>query len=381
MDIKMRKTYRLATYMTLCFLIICFSNACQFARVVRYNFADINDHKIFPAQVLHPSVQPFYFHQTKTPRHPEVIADGLNDSTDFPTHLKQNDTVAFIISYRDTLHFEEYYLGHRRADVVPSFSIAKSVTSILVGIAWDQGLIESINNSVTKYVPELTNSAFDDITLLHLLQNTSGIKFDENYINPFGQAASFYYGNNLRSQLKKLTTQHPPEYEFKYSSGSSQLLGLVLERVLKNQTLTEYLQEVIWTPVGMEYEGSWSTDWGAPPLEKTFCCLNATAIDYAKIGRLYSHSGKWENQQIVSTSWVNESTKIDSSHGSDKEYQYQWWTIPGSNAFMATGLLGQYIYIDPALDLIIVRLGRSEGGVKDWPLFFQQIADYYKNYE
>ena len=380
MDTKMRKTCRLVTYMTLCFLIICFSNACQFARVVRYNFADINDHKIFPAQVLHPSAQPFYFQQTKTPRYPKVIADdAASDSTVFSTYLKENDTVAFFVSYRDTVHFEEYYQGHLREDVVPSFSIAKSVTSILVGIAWDQGLIESVNNSVTQYVPELIDSGFDEITLLHLLQSTSGIKFGENYINPFGQAASFYYGDNLRSQLKKLTTQHPPEHEFKYSSGSSQLLGLVLERALKGQTLTEYFQETIWTPIGMEHEGSWSTDWGATPLEKTFCCLNATAIDYAKIGRLYSHSGKWEDQQIVSKKWVKESTKIDSSNGSDKEYQYQWWTIPGSKAFMATGLLGQYIYIDPALDLIIVRLGRSEGSVKDWPLFFQQIAEYYMN--
>ena len=175
MDIKMRKTCRLATYMTLCFLIICFSNACQFARVVRYNFADINDHKIFPAQVLHPSVQPFYFQQTKPPRYPKVIADdAASDSTVFSTYLKENDTVAFFISYRDTVHFEEYYQGHLREDVVRSFSIAKSVTSILVGIAWDQGLIESVNNSVTQYVPELIDSGFDEITLLHLLQKRVG---------------------------------------------------------------------------------------------------------------------------------------------------------------------------------------------------------------
>lgn len=378
MNIQINENRSLACFVLFLFIVICFSNACQFARVVRYNFADINDHKIFPTRILRPSLTPFYFEKANNPRFPTLIEQDIGDSTILSTLLKENDTVAFIISHKDTLHFEEYYGGHKRENVVPSFSMAKSVTSILVGIAIDQGFIKSVNNPVTKYVPELSKSGFEKVTLLHLLQNTSGIKFNENYINPFGQAASFYYGNDLRDQLKRLKLLLPPESHFKYSSGSSQLLGLALERSLKGQTLTEYLQKTIWTPLRMEFEASWSTDWGEQQLEKTFCCLNATAIDYAKLGRLYSHAGKWDNKQLVPKKWVTESTKIDSSKGSNKEYQYQWWTIPNSSAFMATGLLGQYVYVNPTIDLIIVRLGRSEGNIRDWPDIFKQISAYYE---
>ncbi len=205
---------------------------------------------------------------------------------------------------------------------------------------------------------------------------TSGIKFNESYANPFGDAASFYYGLNLRKEIGKMKLKTEPGKQFEYVSGNTQLLGLVLERSLKDKTITSYLQEKIWTPLGMEYDASWSIDRKKNGLEKTFCCLNARARDFAKIGRLYKNKGNWNGKQIVSQRWVEESTKLDTSEGSANFYQYQWWLPTPNEDFMAEGILGQFVYVNPTKDLIIVRLGKKEGKA-DWWTIFTSLAKAY----
>jgi CubicO group peptidase (beta-lactamase class C family) len=254
--------------------------------------------------------------------------------------------------------------------------MAKSVTSILIGCAIDEGLIKSVDEPITNFIPELTKNGFDKVTIKHLLQMTSGIKFNESYINPFGDAASFYYGLNLRRSIEKMKLKSEPGKKFEYVSGNTQLLGLVLERSLNGKTITTYLQEKIWTPLEMEYDASWSIDRKKDGLEKTFCCLNARARDYAKIGRLYKNKGNWNGKQIVSQKWVEESTKLDLTEGSVKFYQYQWWLPTPNEDFMAEGILGQFVYVNPAKDLIIVRLGKSEGKANWWTIF-KSLAKAY----
>jgi CubicO group peptidase (beta-lactamase class C family) len=205
---------------------------------------------------------------------------------------------------------------------------------------------------------------------------TSGIEFNESYFNPFGDAASFYYGRNLRKEIAEMKSKTEPGTKFAYASGNTQLLGLVLERALKGKTVTTYLQEQLWGPLGMEYDASWSIDRKTDGLEKTFCCLNARARDYAKIGRLYMNKGNWNGKQIVSENWVNESTKLDTSNGSPRYYQYQWWIPTPNEDFMAQGILGQYIYVHPTKNLIIVRLGKTEGKA-DWWSIFTSLAEAY----
>jgi CubicO group peptidase (beta-lactamase class C family) len=205
---------------------------------------------------------------------------------------------------------------------------------------------------------------------------TSGIQFNESYVNPFGDAASFYYGLNLRKQIEKMKLKREPGKQFEYISGNTQLLGLILERVLKGKTVTQYLQEKLWTPLGMEYDATWSIDRKKNGLEKTFCCLNARARDFAKIGRLYKDKGNWDGQQIVSQEWVEASTKLDTLNGSVRYYQYQWWLPTPGEDFMAEGILGQFVYVNPAKDLIIVRLGKNEGKA-DWWTIFTALAKVY----
>jgi CubicO group peptidase (beta-lactamase class C family) len=214
------------------------------------------------------------------------------------------------------------------------------------------------------------------VTIKHLLQMTSGIKFSESYLNPLSDAASYYYGLNLRKELSKMKLKHKPGTKFEYASGNTQMLGLLLERSLNGKSITSYLQEKIWTPLGMEFDATWSVDNKKNGIEKTFCCLNARARDFAKLGRLYKNKGNWNGRQIISQQWIEESTKADTTNGSASFYQYQWWLPTPNQDFMAEGILGQFIYVHPSKDLIIVRLGKNEGKA-DWWEVFTSLADVY----
>ncbi len=365
---KQIRQIRLGLLMIITTLLL---TSCQLGRFVFYNFADIKDHKKFQSRPLTADTSPFNFQTTNKGKFPKEL-----NNIPFDKYLEDNKTVAFLIIKNDTIQYEKYFKGYDKESIVPSFSMAKSVTSILIGCAIDEGLIKSVDEPITNYIPELIKNGFDKVTIKHLLQMTSGIKFNESYVNPFGDAASFYYGLNLRKEIGKMKLKTEPGKKFEYVSGNTQLLGLVLERSLKEKTITSYLQEKIWTPLEMEYDASWSIDRKKNGLEKTFCCLNARARDFAKIGRLYKNKGNWNGKQIVSQKWVEESTKLDTSEGSANYYQYQWWLPTPNEDFMAEGILGQFVYVNPKKDLIIVRLGKNEGKA-DWWTIFTSLSKAY----
>jgi hypothetical protein len=172
-------------------------SSCKVGRFIYYNFADINDHKKFPARPLEKSQTPFVFPAAEKGRIPsELTVKGKT----YPMEhfFADNRTVAFLVVQNDSIQYERYFNGYDKASIVPSFSMAKSVTSILIGCAIDDKLIKSVDEPVTNYIPELKENGFDKVTIEHLLQMTSAIDFNESYYNPFGDAATFYYGRNLR---------------------------------------------------------------------------------------------------------------------------------------------------------------------------------------
>lgn len=228
---------------------------------------------------------------------------------------------------------------------------------------------------MVNYIPELKENGLEKVTIKHLLQMTSGIAYNESYVNPFGDAATYYYGTDLMKAIKKRKPKIEPGTVFAYSSGDTQLLGLILQRALKNKSITAYLQEKLWQPLGMEYDATWSLD-HENGLEKTFCCINARARDFAKIGRLYLNKGNWNGKQIVSQKWVEESTVADTTHGGWSGYKYQWWLLTPQGDYTAQGILGQYIYVHPNKNLVIVRLGKDHGSV-NWPDIFVNLAQNY----
>jgi CubicO group peptidase (beta-lactamase class C family) len=381
-------------------------SSCYIGRFFYWNFADINDYKKFKfLDVKKPDV-PFTFIKNSTIKSIDSISyNGIKYKLD--DFVESNKSVAFLIIRNDTMLYEKYFQGRNQGSYVPSFSAAKSFVSALVGIAIGEGSIKSVNQPITDFLPELklNDERFSKITIENLLNMRSGILFKESYFNPFGNVAKSYYGRNLIGQLKTLKIKSEPDKEFEYVSENTQLLAFIVERAT-GKKIPEYLQEKIWKPLGMEYDATWSTDSKERKEAKAFCCLNACARDYAKFGRLYLNNGKWNGQQVVPAAWVKKSTTVDQST-KDLFYSYQWWhntewirltdttkTSPtdslhieyatskdGKKAkylstplhdFFADGFLGQFIYVYPSKNIIIVRLGKA--AKVRWQRIFLSIA-------
>jgi CubicO group peptidase (beta-lactamase class C family) len=370
------------------------------------NFATIHDYKKFQyLNVKKPDV-PFTFKKS---------IKGISFDTltykgtlyKFDDFFDKKRCVAFLILRNDSILYEKYFHGSNEVSFVPSFSAAKSFVSALVGIAIAEEKIKSVDQPITDYLPELKNNdeRFSKITIKDLLNMRSGILYKESYHNPFGNVAKSYYGRNLLAQMKTLKIKEDPDKKFDYVSINTQLLGFIVERAT-GKKLPDYLDEKIWQPLGMEYDATWSIDSRKHKEVKAFCGLNARARDFAKFGRLYLNKGNWNGKQIVPKDWVEASTTVN-KNTKDLFYTYQWWhngeykilsdtskvkedgfsqtrtytnkdgkTIhylaKAENDFYAEGLLGQFIYVYPAKNVIIVRLGKSTK--VDWSRLFNKIA-------
>lgn len=352
---------------------------CTVGRFFLYNFADTRDHTKFPSRPLPASTAPYQYALADPPQDPKTITVGDKEH-EFEQFLKDHKTVAFLIIRRDTILYEQYFKGYDQSRIHTSFSMAKSVSGMLIGCAIEDGLIRDVQQPVTDFVPEMAAKGWDKVTLEHVLQMTSGMDFNESYANPFGTAAKFYYGRRLEKNTTQLGLAREPGTAFHYMSGNSQLLGVILERALRTKgdprTITQYLHDKLWQPLGMEFDGSWSIDRKNEGIEKTFCCLNAPARDFAKLGSLYLHRGSWQGRQLVPAEWVERSTRVDTSNGSAAHYQYQFWLPSQEGDYMMQGILGQFVYVDPTRELVIVRLGTKYGGAP-WPRVFRALAKRY----
>ena len=350
-------------------------SACQIGRSVVHQTPGMNDYKIFPNRDLHANNRAFIFPKGRPMK--AQIPEALNiqgKEVPFEKFLKENNTVGFLIIQNDTVLFEKYFEGYDSSSIVPSFSMANCYTSALIGCAIEDGLIGSVDDAVINYIPELKKNGFEKVTIKHLLQMTSGLDFSETSSDPLAEAATFYYGKNLEHNTLHLTLKREPGKVFDFTSGSTQILGLILQRVLKNENITHYFERRIWFPIETEFDGSWSIDKN-DGMEKTFCCINARARDYAKFGRLYLKNGNWNGKQIVPGKWVKESLTPDATNGGVNYFKYQWWLYENDadHAFYAEGNLGQFIYVNPNKNLIIIRLGTAQGKV-NWKEFFAKYA-------
>jgi CubicO group peptidase (beta-lactamase class C family) len=319
---------------------------------------------------------------------------------EFNNYLKQTQTTAFIVIKDDEILFEGYYNGYSRNSIQTSFSIAKSFISALVGIAIDEGYIDSIEDPITKYIPELSNrdERFHELTIRHLLTMSSGLQFIEGTL-PWQDEAITYFTTNVEdTAINKTQLIGKPGKEYHYNNYNSLLIGLMIERAT-GQSVCNYFEEKIWKPLGMEATGSWNLDSSQSEVAKMESGINARAIDFAKLGRLYLKEGNWEGVQIISKSWVNESTRADTSTDPSWHYQYFWrvYTSDQKNYhfaindgftrkfnsveplkdvnyhFAATGKYGQFIYIIPEKDIIFIRFGK-ELGFYSWYEIFEDLA-------
>lgn len=268
--------------------------------------------------------------------------------------LEKSNTTVFLVLKKNQLIYEWYADDSLMNTPLTSFSVAKSILSALVGIAIEEGKINSEQDQVIRYVKNLDTTVFSQLKILHLLQMTSGIRYTE---------VGVFNDTNAYISLKEKNLRFKPAQKFEYWSATYQLLGMVLQEAIAPQSISDYLTEKIWQPMGAESKASWSIDHEGG-IEKTFCCVQAKPIDYARFGSIYLNEGKFNNQQIVPKEWVEKSITMNEKEGSVKKYNYGWWLpFENENEFLARGFRGQRIFMNQEKETVIVRLGENRAGL------------------
>lgn len=359
-------------------------SSCDIYKSLRYGgIPNQNDYVHFPQRIIQNESPTFYFEQSidsslgKRIGLPSRSFNSTNISLD--AFVKRNKTIAFVIIRDDTIVYENYERGYTDTSMYSSFSAVKPMLSTLIGIAIEEKKIGSIDDRIVKYLHEFKSKpGWDKITIKNLLHHTSGIKYRDNKFSPTSDNAEFYWGNHLRNKVVTAELECPPDSIYRYSSENSMLLALIIERVTGN-TLSRYLQERLWKPLGMESPATWSLDRkDSEGIEKAFCCLQARVLDYARFGRLYLHEGNWLGRQIVPQRWVDYSIHSDPSGHNKHFYNNNWGIGPLKyGSFFAAGLYGQYIYMYPEKNIIIVRFGKADLNYNPpfWESIFTQIID------
>ncbi len=323
-------------------------------KAVLYNFADIDDYKIFTNDtVAAGTAQPW------TPSSAYNKA-GIPDS--LSSLLDELQSVALVVIKDGELLQEHYWDGYGDASFSNSFSVAKSITSLLIGAAIKEGKIRCVDQPVGDFLPEYKDVLAARLTIRHLLTMSSGSDWDESYANPLSVTTEAYYGSNLYKTATSAKIIKEPGTYHAYKSGDTELLGLIVEKAT-GKSLAAYAAEKLWQPLGAEQPALWSTDKKGGHA-KAYCCFNTNARDFARIGQLMLDSGRWKGAEIIDSAYYTQSIApcmiTDESELPCNYYGYQWWLYPGEEGvFYARGILGQYIIIIPSKKTVIVRLGHK----------------------
>ena len=299
---------------------------------------------------------------------PLPLGAALHLQLDVDAYMAGQRSAALLVVHQGKLRLERYGLGFDGAGRWSSFSVAKSFTSTLLGAAVKDGFIQSLDDKVSVYIPELKGSAYDDVSVRQLLTMTSGVQWNEDYADPNSDVAKF---NNhqpepgveaLVSYMRQLPRAAPPGTRWHYSTGETNLVGTLVQRATK-KPLATYLAEKVWGPAGMEQQATWI-------LSKTGkeiggCCLQASPRDYARMGLFILNGAKVNGQSIVPDDWWAQATTKRADIGlPGRGYGYQWWTYD-DGSYAARGIFGQGIFIDPQRQLVIVSNANWAGGARD----------------
>ncbi|NYS26485.1 serine hydrolase [Rhodobacteraceae bacterium 2376] len=303
----------------------------------------------------------------RAPRPLPATYDFAGAEHDLGAFLDRTETTGLLVVHQGAITHEDYRLGADETAPFTSWSMAKSVVSALIGIAIEEGHIDSLRDPIYRYVPALAGSGYAGVSIEDALTMSTGVAFDEDYDNPLSDINMLFIramamGIPVEDTIAGLESIRAPGEFNAYVSSDTMALGLVLEAAT-GMPIAEYLSSRIWGPMGAEADATWSTD--RTGREFALCCLNATLRDYARFGRLYLEGGARDDVQIVPADWVQASVTPEAAHlqpgdnpASDWTfgYGYKWW-IPEDpqGDFTAIGVWGQYIYIDPARAVIIVK--------------------------
>jgi CubicO group peptidase (beta-lactamase class C family) len=329
-------------------------------KAVIYNFANIDDYKKFSNNTVSTGKpQPW---QVSANYNKVKYPDSLSNL------LESLGSVGLLMIQNDSVKYERYWDGYSDSSLSSSFSMAKSITSLLIGIALKEGKIKSLQEPVGNYLPEFTTGEKAKVKIVDLLTMSSGSDWNESYMNPFSVTTEAYYGSDVYKTATGIHIIKTPGTLHSYKSGDTQLLGLLLEKAT-GRSLSDYAAEKLWQPLGAEHPALWSTDHDKGN-EKAYCCFNSNTRDFARIGKLMLDSGKWNHTAIIDSSYYMRSIKpcgITDEKGMHCDYYgYQWWIDPQHpDIFYARGILGQYIIMIPSKKMIIVRLGKMTSMIRE----------------
>lgn len=321
---------------------------------------------------------------------PEIPFEFTRSNSDWGSQLKVNDwspvvpvwrnlnelvnhhpNEALVVIRNDTILYENYKDSNPEK-LLPSYSVAKSFTSALVGFAIQDGFINSLDEPISNYLTlDVEDERFDSITIGQLLNHTSAIQ------HALTVDALLYYGNDLSKANKHIELKNDPGTDQSYMNMNIWLLGQILEKTI-GTTLVEYLEQKLWKPLGMENEAKWAKDKNGHT--KPYCCLHAKARDYAKFGRLYLNKGNWNGKQLLNQEWIENTLKRDTTDGGTFGYRNSWYLgYAEYNDFMAIGLHKQHLYVNPDKNVIIVSLNTrpktKAQSTLNWEDICRQIVD------
>lgn len=361
---KIVKSAGLSLLVIACGLLVftAFPSNNYLRKAIRYTTPDLDDYRIFENRTV----------KAGNPQ-PWRISEQYN-KTGIPAgrlpYFEQYGTVAYLIVQDTAIVFEQYWDGYGAESLSNSFSAAKSIVSLLAGIARDEGKIAAFDQPAATFYPPYATDNRKEITIRDVLTMSAGLDWDEAYSSPFSVTTRAYYGDHIEPLIAGLKPVERPGVCYRYQSGVTELLSFVVANAA-GTTIGEYASEKLWTPIGAEQDALWSLD-RKNGLEKAYCCFNSNARDFARIGQLILNKGIWNGKQVVSEAFIDEATAPaswlkDGDTGRNVDfYGYQWWRLVrnGMEVKYARGILGQYILAIPARNMVVVRLGHRRSDVK-----------------
>jgi CubicO group peptidase (beta-lactamase class C family) len=349
---------KLAKHIAAIAAVACIQGCTGFKTAV-HNFADLDDHGIFANRPVESAPQPAALRSlARVPQFMSQLTVPDEDGGRRPLaeYLDRTSTAAFVVLRDDRVVYERYGRGYDERSLLNSFSIAKSMVSTLVGIAVAEGRISGLDATVADYRPDFARTAYGRVTLRHLLSMTSGVG-DAPSMLP--GRAQYYYGDDLAGTVARGVVEAAPGERWRYSEADVQMLGFVLEAAV-GKSLSAYLAEKLWKPLGMEAPALWALD-REGGTEKAFCCVSARARDFARFGRLFLERGHANGAQLVPASWANPVAFPGVQTLDRYTHRHLWWFPEGAQGdYYAYGHNGQYVYVNPAARTVIVKFSETD---------------------
>ena len=336
------------------------------------NTAFISDYEYFDnREIKSANPQPWALHKQYNTIDESDKLKELND---------ERKTKSFLVIKNDSILFEKYYDGHKQTDISNSFSVAKSIVTSMMGKAIMEGKIKSLDQPVSDFFEEYKNGLASELTVGDLASMSSGMKWNEKYYSVINITSESYFTDDLRSVILGQEIENKPGKGFRYSSGDTQLLAMIIEKAT-GTSLSNYLSQKFWDPMGAENLALWQIDSKESGMEKAYCCIAATARDFARFGKLYIDKGKWGDTEILDSSFVELS--LNPVFDDSPFYGYGWWLYEyeGKKVFTMNGHRGQFVISFPDENIIIVRQGdfNNKGRVSERSGdLYQYISEGYK---